>query len=123
MNDHHDNDVIFHPGHTRLSHTHFSVSCAMNAARGKSGSGSELLPRQQMSVLTVAMDASRVAGMEMEWHQELATYGHGAEVLRHIPKYVLPPTGPESVCLSICLCVSLSKSPWLPVSAVKAKPD
>lgn len=60
MNDYHDNDVVIHPVQTCLSPTPFSFSCAMNTAHGKSGP--ELLPRQQMSVLTVAMDTGQSGG-------------------------------------------------------------
>lgn len=72
-----------------------------------------------MSVLTVAMDTGRVAGMEMEWHQELATHGHGAEVLI-FPSvfYHLQGQG-----LSVCTHAYLSQAHWLSDSSVKAKPD
>lgn len=107
--------VVFHPTHThtRLSHTHFGFSCDMNAARGKSGSGPKLLPRQQMSVLTVAMDTGRVAGMEMEWHRELATHRHGASVLTFPSVFYNLQGQSLSVCVSVCLSLTLlgSQSP------------
>lgn len=108
---------------TRLSHTPFSFSWARNAARGKSGSGPELPPRQQMSVLTAAMDTGQ-SGEDGDGAASGAGDRRAPNLGAHISEPLLQPTGLEPlVGLSASPCVSLSNSPWLSVLAVKAKPD